>query len=78
MGPLSSKQFIVDRDLEVDDMVYYQKSDSELSSAWVIGRVDQIVRGRDGVIMKVIVKYTNFTENFSRLTERSAKKLFKI
>ena len=72
------KEFKNDRDLEVDDMVYYQKSDSELSSAWVIGRVDQIVRGRDGVIRKVVVKYTNFKENFSRLTERSARKLIKI
>ena len=72
------KNFKNDRDLQVGDIVYYQKSESELSSPWVIGIVDQIVRGRDGIIRKVIIKYTNFKENFSRLTERSARKLIRI
>ena len=72
------KEFKNDRDLEVDNMVYYQKKESELGSPWVIGKIDQIVRGRDGVIRKIIVKYTNPKENFARLTERSARKVIRI
>ena len=72
------KNFKNGRDLKVDALVYYQKKESELSSVWVVGKVDQVVRGRDGIIRKVIVKYTNFKENFSRLTERSARKLIRI
>ena len=72
------KDFKNDRDLEIGDLVYYQKKESELSSPWVIGKVDQVVRGRDGIIRKVIVKYINAKENFPRLTERSARKLIRI
>ena len=67
-----------DRDLKTDDIVYYQKKESELSSPWVIGRVDQVVRGRDGIIRKALIKYTNAKENIQRVTERSARKLIKI
>ena len=72
------KEFKSDRDLKVDDMVYYQKKESDLASPWVIGKVDQVVRGRDGIIRKVIVKYTNYKEDFARVTERSARRLIRI
>ena len=72
------KNYRNDRDLEVDDIVYYQKKESELSSPWVIGRVDQVVRGRDGIIRKAFIKYTNPKESIQRVTERSARKLIKI
>ena len=49
-----------------------------MASAWCIGRIDQIVRGRDGKIRKVLVKYTNANENFSRVTERSARSLIRL
>ena len=66
------------RDLAVDDIVYFQKKESELSSPWSLGTVDQIVRGRDSVIRKVIVKYRNSGEDFDRVTDRSARKLIKL
>ena len=72
------KNYKNDRDLKVDDIVYYQKKESELSSPWVIGRVDQVVRGRDGIIRKAYIKYTNPKESIQRVTERSARKLIKI
>ena len=72
------KNYKNDRDLKIDDIVYYQKKESELSSPWVIGRVDQIVRGRDGIIRKALIKYTNPKERIQRVTERSARKLIKI
>ena len=72
------KNYKNERDLKVDDIVYYQKKESELSSPWIIGRVDQVVRGRDGIIRKAFIRYTNPKESIQRVTERSARKLIKI
>ena len=38
------------RDLAPNDIVYFQKKQSEISSPWSMGRIDNIVRGRDGYI----------------------------
>ena len=43
-----------------------------------MGVIDQVVRGRDGIIRRVIVRFRNFKEDFDRFTDRSAKKLIKI
>ena len=67
-----------DRDLAPGDLVYYQKSEGALAGVWMMGRVDQLVRSRDGLIRRVIVKYRNHKEDFDRVTERSARKLIKI
>ena len=67
-----------DRDLVPGDIVYLQKTESALSSAWILGKVDQVVRSRDGLIRRVIVKYRNSKEDFDRVTERSARKLIKV
>ena len=66
------------RDLQVDDLVYFQKKESELSSPWTMGKIDQIIRGRDGIIRRVVVKYRNAKEEFDRVTDRSARKLIKL
>ena len=66
------------RDLQVDDLVYFQKKQSELSSPWTMGKIDQIVRGRDNVIRKVFVKYRNANEDFDRITDRSTRRLIKL
>ena len=66
------------RDLQVHDIVYFQKKQSELTSPWSVGKIDQIIRGRDGVIRKVVVKYRNSNEDFDRVTDRSSRKLVKL
>ena len=66
------------RDLAPDDIVYYQKDESALSSPWIMGIIDQVVRGRDGIIRRVIVRYRNFKEDFDRFTDRSVRRLIKI
>ena len=66
------------RDLQVDDLVYFQKKESELSSPWIMGRVDQIIRSRDGVIRRAVVKYRNSGEKEDRVTDRSVRKLIKL
>ena len=66
------------RDLQVGDLVYFQKKESELSSPWTMGKIDQIIRGRDGVIRRAIVKFRNTSEEFDRVTDRSTRKLIKL
>ena len=67
------------RDLQEGDLVYFQKKESKLDNKWTVGKVDQVVRGRDQKIRKVIIKYKNASEeNTFRFTERSVRKLVKL
>jgi hypothetical protein len=43
-----------------------------------MGKIDQVMRGRDGVIRRVVVKYRNSTEEFGRPTDRSTRRLIKL
>ena len=73
------KWFKNERDLAEGDLVYYKKKEgNELSSPWVVGQVENIFRGRDGVIRRAIIKYQNANEDFKRETERSVRKLIKL
>ena len=65
------KWYKADKDLQEKDFVYFQKEESALSSPWIMGVIDQVVRGRDGIIRRVIVRYRNFKEEFDRFTDRS-------
>ena len=51
------KWFKQDRDLLEGDIVMFQKSESSLDSRWTLGTVDQLVRSRDGLVRRVIVRY---------------------
>ena len=44
----------------------------------MIGRVDQVIRGRDGVIRRAVIRYRNASENIQRETERSVRKLIRL
>ena len=73
------KWFKDDEDLKVGDLVNFQKeSNNKLSSKWIIGIIDQVIRSKDGRIRRVIVKYQNHNEEGPRFTERSVRKLVKI
>ena len=79
------KWFRQDMDLQEQDIVYFQKDESDLSSDWKIGTIDQIVRSRDGRIRRVIIKYFNASENdparshyVPRWTDRSSRKIVKL
>ena len=56
----------------------FQKSESALDSRWTLGTVDQLVRSRDGLVRRVIIRYQNAKEEFHRLTDRNIRKLVKI
>ena len=67
-----------DRDLNTDDLVYFRKREGELGNSWTLGRIEQVIRGRDGVIRRVIVAYKNANEEIQRYTERSVRRLIKL
>ena len=46
------KWFNVEKDLCEGDVVYFKKDDSVLGSSWTVGKVDQIVLGRDGHVRR--------------------------
>ena len=72
------KWFKDDSDLKIGDIVYFQKSESELGSNWILGMIADIDRSRDGLIRKVTVKYRNASESQDRETDRSVRKLCKL
>ena len=73
------KWYNKDCDLMEGDLVYFQKEgDSQLDNKWTVGKVDQVVRGRDQKIRRVIVKYQNATESQYRLTDRAVRKIVKL
>ena len=84
--------FRTDRDLLEGDLVYFVKRESEVGDAkWTLGMVEELHRGRDGIIREVVIKYCNSSEQklsltksntldstYPRYTERAVRKLIKI
>ena len=65
-------------EIKVGDIVYFRKVESELSSKWTVGRVTEVVKGRDEVARRVTVQYQNSNENLPRFTDRAARSLVKL
>ena len=72
------KWFRHGEDLLEGDIVMFQKSESDLSSCWTLGTIDQLVKSRDGMTRRAIVRYKNFKEEFHRVTDRNVRSLIKI
>ena len=72
------KWFKVDRDLKEKDLVYFKHKDSEISSIWKIGQVDQVIASRDGLIRRVVIKYYNAMEDQPQFTDRSVRTIVKL
>ena len=75
---MTKKEFKNSRDLAKDDIVYFQKDEGALSSPWNMGIIEQVVRGRDNVIRRVIIRYRNYKEEFDRHTDRSVRRIIKL
>ena len=43
-----------------------------------MGRVDQVVRGKDSLIRELTVAYRNSTESFDKITNRAVRSLVKL
>ena len=69
-----------DKNLNEGDLVYMKKhADNKLDSSWVIGIVEQAVRGRDGKVRRAVVKYQNASEfPVPQFTDRAVRQLVKI
>ena len=72
------------QEIKVDDVVYFQKVDNQISSEWTIGQVDSVKRSKDGVIRRVDIRYKNASEvdkkgrGPARTTERAVRHLVKL
>ena len=67
-----------ERDLKEEDIVVFKKKDSVLEQEWTLGKIDQLVSGRDGLARRAVVKYRNADENCWRTTDRSVRSLVKL
>ena len=74
----SPKWFKTSRDLINDDVIYFQKVENELTSDWTMGLVEEVQKGKDGIIRRVTVKYQNSNEDFPRYTNRPVRKIVKL
>ena len=63
------KWFNSDRELKEGDLVYFRKKESKLDGKWIIGIIDSVERGRDGLIRMVDVKYQNYGESHPQITQ---------
>ena len=85
------KWFRSDRDLLPGDLVYFIKEESKMSNKWLVGMVEEVKKGRDGILREVTVKYCNSTEQklslygdssedrtLPRYTSRTVRKIVKI
>merc|ERR1711867_42158 len=64
--------------LKVGDIVYFRKVESELSSKWTVGRVTNVVQGKDEIVRRATVQYQNANEEKPRYTDRSARSFIKL
>ena len=79
------KWFKKNIDLKEEDVVYFKKEQNELASDWKIGVVDQLIKSRDGLIRRVLIRYYNASENDPstgrynpRITDRSIRGVVKL
>ena len=72
------KWFDSKSEIKVGDIVYFRKTEGELSSKWTVGLVIDVVHGKDGVVRRCTVQYQNATESKKRETDRAARSLIKL
>ena len=73
-----TKWFSQERNLEVGDIIYFQKDSSGLDCHWTTGMVEETIEGRDGLVREVVVRYRNATEGFDRFTNRAARSCVRL
>ena len=64
--------FKADKDTKVGDVVYFRKEEaSAFKGAWTVGCVEEIERGRDGLVREAVVRYVNASEQTPRYTKEA-------
>ena len=74
----ASKWYKLGDQLEKQDIVFFKKTEGALSSDWTIGKVIDIVKGKDDIVRTVEIEYRNSAEDFSRSTTRGARSVVKL
>ena len=72
------KWFRTDQHLKEGDLVYFIKSESKLSNQYTMGKVDQVIVGKDGIIRIAIIKYYNGTNPEPKFSDRAVRSVAKI
>ena len=65
-------------EVAIGDVIYFQKTENDLSSQWTIGQVDSITKSRDNSVRRVDIRYHNAGENGSRTTDRCVRSLVRL
>ena len=67
-----------DGDIKVCDIVLFIKHESTITSKYQYGMIHEVLPSRDGIIRKVVVKYSNDQEIVDRFTIRAFRELVLI
>ena len=70
--------FSSSREIKKNDVVMFQKSESDLSSVWTVGLVSDVIVSKDGLIRRVIIRYQNASENDARTTDRAVRRVVRL
>ena len=68
-------------DLVPKDIVYFKLRDSAMGSKWLIGKIEEVIKSKDGKVRKVIVGYkydSEQGERIFRLVERPIRECVKL
>ena len=68
-----NKWFDSKAELQVGDLVYFKKEESELSSRWTVGKITEVIHSKDGQVRRATVQYQNANEKEFRLTDRASR-----
>ena len=70
----SSEEFVME-----DDIVLFKKTESELSTEWVLGKVEQVRESRDGLVRECVILYKSTGETDRMITvERPSREVVKL
>merc|ERR1719347_250302 len=73
------KWFSSSSELKPGDVVYFRKTENELSSDWTVGQVESIVRTpKDQQIRQATVRYHNANETNPRFSDRAVRSLVRL
>ena len=72
------KWFKTEKELKIGDLVYFPRAENTLDKKWMMGVVDSVERGRDGLIRMIDIRYKNAGQNIFQLTNRTIRKVVKV
>ena len=68
-------------DIGPQDIVYFKLRDTMVSSRWLIGKVEEVIKSKDGIVRKLMIGYKYDTEQGERkfrLVERPIRECVRL